>query len=107
MIDDCCLHVFSLTWCAGMSVFGMSCIVCECGDDNNVIAFECCQFDCVECLREGECHVCFYVVMCVVFVDAVDIVFKFVGSEVFEIAVMKDEGCWLRGGRRRSSSGTS
>ena len=80
MVDDCCLYVFCLGWCSCMSVLCLSCVVCNCGDDNNVITLKCGKFDCVECLSKGECHVGFYVVLSVVLVDAVDAVLEFAGG---------------------------
>ena len=100
MVDDCCLYVFCLGRCPCMSVIGMSCVICECGDDHDVITLECGLFDCVECLREGECHVGLYVELGVVFADAIDAALEFAGGEVFKVAVVEDVRRGLRGRRR-------
>ena len=99
MVDDCCLYVFCLAWCACVSMFGLSCVICEGGDDDSVIALECGLSDCIECLGEGEGHVGLNVVLYVV-----DAVFDFAGSEVLEVAVVKYVRRRLRrkSGRRRS-----
>ena len=40
-----------------MSVFSMSCVVCECVKEDNVVLFEVCLFHFVESLGEGVCCV--------------------------------------------------
>ena len=54
VIYDCGLCVFCLLWGSRVPVFGLPCIIGECVDNDNVSGFECCAFDCVECLGERE-----------------------------------------------------
>ena len=57
-----------------MPVFGVSGIICECVNDDNVIWFECKVLDFVACLRKSECCLGIDVIVCYVVADVVVVV---------------------------------
>ena len=57
IVDDGCLYVFCLCWRACMSVIGVSGVIGECVNDDDVFVGECGLLDCVECLCKSECGV--------------------------------------------------
>ena len=64
-------------------------IICECGDDDNVLVVKFYLFDCVECLCESECCVGCESKVRVGFMEEIQRGSNLHGGNINEVAVME------------------